>query len=115
VIQAAYELNVPLIAKQINGDGGEEPTAGLLEIDSDQVVIETVKKAQSGKGIIVRLYEAHGGSCSASLKANFNAQRAFLADGLENELEPLDIKENQTPLQFRPYEIKTIKILSSPV
>lgn len=60
VVKAAYALNAPLRSawlKPSKGESGSLPP--LVHCDDRNIVIEAVKRAESGKGIIVRLYECH--------------------------------------------------------
>ncbi|MFC1806252.1 alpha-mannosidase, partial [Planctomycetota bacterium] len=60
VVRRGYELNVPVIAEPVAPSKGARPAAAsLLSITGDNVVIDTVKKAEDDDALIVRLYEAH--------------------------------------------------------
>lgn len=110
VAQAAYELNSPLIARKISAaQQGSENSSSIFSIDSDSVVIETVKKAQDSDDLVIRLYENTGGSCSAVLKIILPLKNVWLSDGMENEIENIKTENNAIALTFRPWEIKTIK------
>ena len=67
--------------------------------------------AESGKGMIVRLYEAHNARGRAELTIGTPIQRAVLCDMLENELEELRIEGGHIQFDYRPFEILTIKVL----
>ena len=60
MVRRGWELNVPLLAR------AAEPHAGVLKIGSalscnrPNVVLDTLKKAEDGDELILRLYEAHG-------------------------------------------------------
>ena len=58
VTRRAYELNAPLRPVTVMG---EVPAEGrsFLRVESDHVVVETIKTADDGDGLIVRMYEAH--------------------------------------------------------
>ena len=60
-IAQAYFLNDPLVVAAIGDGRMEKPVSGaplsLLAVDVPNLVIETVKAAEDGRGLIVRLYE----------------------------------------------------------
>lgn len=56
VVRPAYELNAPLLA-HLGGTYAGAPLIGALSPDH---VVETVKPAESGDGVIVRVYDAAG-------------------------------------------------------
>ena len=65
--QAAYELNCPV--RLCTGGGGLGEQFSLLGLDTPDVIVETVKMAEGGRGaLIVRLYEAAGGRVPAALQ-----------------------------------------------
>ena len=61
-VQAAYALNLPLTALRRTGEGGTLPASqSLVRTSSRQAVIDTVKPAEDGDGLIVRVYDCAGG------------------------------------------------------
>ncbi|MFX5332410.1 glycosyl hydrolase-related protein, partial [Acinetobacter baumannii] len=60
VSRAAYALNAPLRHAFLDRRAGENGVMPpLLECDDPNIVVETVKKAEEGSGIIVRVFERH--------------------------------------------------------
>ncbi len=58
-VAQAYALNDPALAMRT--EQARTPpaaTTSLLSVDSPNIVIETVKRAEDGNGLIVRLYES---------------------------------------------------------
>ncbi|OHB52746.1 MAG: alpha-mannosidase [Planctomycetes bacterium GWF2_41_51] len=108
----AYELNAPLLAKKISQPKQTAASpSSFLSIDSEAVIIETVKKTQDSNDIIIRTYENTGAGCYVILKANLPLKKVWLSDGMENKIQNIDFENNEIALSFRPWEIKTIKIV----
>lgn len=107
VVKQGYELNV----KPVVVSGGAFDTS-YLSVDRDNIIIETVKSAEDGSGdIIVRLYESKKAAVNAKLKANFTSDfTAYSCDMLENKEEQLETENNTTKLDFKAFEIKTIRL-----
>lgn len=106
VVRQAYELNVPLLA--VAGEGG---TGSLFDLDAANVVIEAVKLAEDGGGdVIVRLYEAKRCATRATLHTALPLKSAAACDMLENVQAELPCQEGQVALEFRPFEIKTLRL-----
>jgi alpha-mannosidase len=79
------------------------------------VIVETVKKAEDGTRLILRLYEASHAGVKTEIKLGFPVDSAWETDMLENPIQELRVamgtsKENQIMLEFEPYEVKTIAI-----
>jgi alpha-mannosidase len=51
-------------------------------------VVEAVKRAADGDGLIVRLYEAHGGRCTARVRSALPLASVAECDLLERPLAP---------------------------
>ena len=61
-VQAAYELNLPVSARLRRGSvGGLPATQSLVSTNSRHAVVDTVKPAEDGDGIVVRVYDCAGG------------------------------------------------------
>ena len=67
-----------------------------MSCDNANLVIETVKCAEDGNGVIVRLYEAFRTRGRAMLKPGFDCLSAAKTNLLEEKIEDLAI-ENGVP------------------
>jgi alpha-mannosidase len=106
VVQEAYELNVPVTIAP--GAVGE---TSLFALDAPNVVIEAVKLAEDGsRDIVVRLYECKRTATRCTLSTSLLVTGAAETDMLENERQALPCEGGRIPLEFRPFEIKTIRL-----
>ncbi|MGL5243739.1 MAG: glycoside hydrolase family 38 C-terminal domain-containing protein, partial [Sarcina sp.] len=74
VVKEAYNFNIPLQVIYTDKDNKVAYIDSLLDIDCENVIVESVKKAEFSDDIIVRLYECHG--CNAKAKINLNFKYA---------------------------------------
>lgn len=110
-VKQAYDLNVPMTAFKIKKHNGKLPERySLVKTDCDNVIIETVKKAENGEGIIVRMYESFNRRTDVQLDFGFNVNGVTLCDMLENDVKTIRSKNNQLKLSLKPFEIVTIKV-----
>ena len=111
-IAAAYALNDPVIVFEPASPGPRrvqiEP---LVHVDSENMVIETVKQAEDGNGIIVRMYESMRQRGNVIVRTGFKLREAYKTDLLERTTEPLEIAENRVTLYTRPHEIMTLRLV----
>jgi len=124
VVRRGYEFNVPLEAVPAPpGRTGELAAShSFLSLDSDDVVLDTVKPAEDGRGIILRLYEAHGGRGKATLHFGFDVAEATECNCLERPLgdpaarssRPVALRGNTLAFHVLPFEIKTFRVLAAP-
>ena len=117
VTRRAYELNAPLIvsannkASRIAPQGAENGSWFLAPgSGAEHIVVETIKVAHDGDGLIVRLYEAHNQRGPVSLRFARPVASAAEADLLEREIGPLEMAGNEVRLAVRPFEVKTLRV-----
>ena len=109
VVRQGYDLNVPLRAVAGTGEneGASLPAAySLVSADQDNIVIETVKKAEDSNAIVIRLYECWNRKTTASLRFGGKVKRMWKCDLMEEH----DVLLDGATLTFKPFEIKTIKV-----
>lgn len=112
-IRKAAELNTDIQVSKAalhSSSGILPPVNSLLPFQSQHVILDTLKPAEDGTGWIVRLYESAGGCEQASLTWPGKLSEVFESDALEKETTVLSHHEGTIELNFRPYEIKTIKM-----
>lgn len=110
-IAEAYSLNQPLLSCAAEGNADALPQTGsLLSVNAGNAVIETVKQAYDGDGLIVRLYEAENRRGTIRLRCGFPVREAALCDLLENEQQPLAVEGEEILLPLGNFEIATVKI-----
>jgi alpha-mannosidase len=111
VIQAGYELNVPVrvVAGRPNADVIVPGTA-FARVDAENVIIETVKKAEEGDDIILRLYETTGASIRTTLTINAHVRAVWKTNLLEEVEEELPCGQTAVELALQPFEILTLRV-----
>ena len=115
-VSQAYALNDPLIVwankRRIpNPALRAMPTSSLIKVDRPNVVIETVKHAEDGQGLIVRLYESQRRRDEFTLTTGFPLRGAWRTSLLEENQKGLDVGERQVCLFIKPYQIMTLRLL----
>ncbi|MBE6827479.1 MAG: alpha-mannosidase [Ruminococcaceae bacterium] len=110
-IKEAYFINNPMTAFKIKKQKGRlADEFSLLAPADENIVIETVKKAENGDGIIVRMYESFNKRTDTQIKAGFDFKSVTLCDLLENDIKSLRTKDRIILVSLKPFEIVTLKI-----
>jgi alpha-mannosidase len=125
-IASAYALNDPSILwfkegglSQV-GDrrSGSMPasahapaSAPLIACAEPNIVIETIKQAEDGQGIIVRFYESQRRRGMINLKAGFEIESAWRTNLLEENQAALAPNGPDLTLSVRPFEIVTLRLV----
>lgn len=98
VVREGYRINNPLLVARGVG------FASAFETTDPAVIVETVKTAESGDGIVVRLYESLGTTTTTALRTTAQHREAHEVDLIERRLGPADLEA----LHLGPFEIKTL-------
>jgi alpha-mannosidase len=106
VIAAAEDLNAPLRVVH-----GSAPPRSLIEVDTPQVVVEAIKKAEDSDAVVVRLYESWGGRCVARVRTSLPSSRAFLCDLLERDRTEVAVRDGVVELELGAFKIVTLKLI----
>jgi alpha-mannosidase len=108
VIEAAEDLNSPLLPGHGNLAAGSSQS--LVELDTRQVIVEAIKRAEDSDATIVRLYEAWGRPCKARLRTTLRASRAYLCDLLERNREEIAVLNGVIGLELTPFKVLSLKL-----
>ncbi|MCD4753950.1 MAG: hypothetical protein K8R40_12840 [Anaerolineaceae bacterium] len=93
MMQAA-EINQPATVHLTTHHLGSLPRHGsFIDGFPENIILTVMKKAENMDGMVLRAYETHGKSTSVSISSAFSSQ--------------------EIPLEFSPYEIKTILVLET--
>ncbi len=74
-------------------------------------MIETVKQAEDGQGIIVRFYESQRRRGPVTLTTGFPLRAAWHTNLLEHNEHEVTVHGQQVTLAVHPYEIVTLRLL----
>ncbi|MDP3179627.1 MAG: glycoside hydrolase family 38 C-terminal domain-containing protein, partial [Spirochaetaceae bacterium] len=108
LVREGYGLNCPPAA---NPASGGAPELSFFAIDDPAVILETVKTADDGSGdVVLRLYESLGSVARCAIDTAFPVALALATDMLERGGEPLPVEGKRIALDFRAFEIKTIRL-----
>jgi alpha-mannosidase len=103
-------LNDPLIVQAGGQASGLQPVS-LLSAEPANIVVETIKGAEDGNGLIVRLYESQRRRSQVRLHLGFNPGGAWRTNLLEENQTELTPDGNTLILSVRPYEIVTLRLV----
>uniref|UniRef100_A0AAX7UQ40 Alpha-mannosidase 2C1 n=1 Tax=Astatotilapia calliptera TaxID=8154 RepID=A0AAX7UQ40_ASTCA len=111
VIQCAYNLNFPL--RLIQCSPNTVPWSAF-SVTSQAVVLETIKQAEDRGGVlVVRLYESHGSSVTATLRTALPVREAWVCDLLEKQdpNHPVPVTSEGITLDFNPFQIVSLLLI----
>ena len=103
-VKEAYFLNQPAYTVV----GAEGKRFSFASVDKENVVLETVKQAESGSGTVLRLYECQNARTKVTLTVSAPCTKAYSTNLLEEVEEELPMENGRVKFTIKPYEIKTI-------
>ncbi|MDD3335126.1 MAG: glycoside hydrolase family 38 C-terminal domain-containing protein [Eubacteriales bacterium] len=105
VQRVGYELNAPIAAVE-----GECRSQSGFYTDNQSVILETVKPAEDGNGVILRLYESMRARVRATVFLPYPAD-VFACGMAEEEVgQPIAYGE-KVELDFAPFQIRTLRVI----
>ncbi|WP_226783260.1 alpha-mannosidase [Oceaniglobus trochenteri] len=102
----ARRLNDPVIV--LPGVTDRQP---LVSCGAENVIMETLKPAEDGRGFILRLYEADRRRGPVRLVFGRAMQSVTVCDLLENDMSTLELDQNNVTLTLKPFEILSLRCL----
>ena len=110
-VRRGYELNVPLrTVFPVQKSAGDSASESFLSVDSEHIVIDTVKKCEDDDSMIIRVYEAHKTRGKALLQIWGNPAAVYETDLMEHPIKELTCRKGYIEFEYRPFEIKTFKV-----
>ncbi len=106
VPRAAFELAYPLRLV----DRAAHGSRSLLHVEGEAVIAETVKSADDGRGMVVRLVETHAASGVARLVLERPPVSAHRCDLAERPLEELTVHGREVIVPFSPHQVTTVRL-----
>lgn len=82
-----------------------------MSVSASNVIIETIKQAEDGEGIILRLYESQRRRGQVEIKFSKPVQAAWTTNLLEENLEPMQVKDASIRIDLNPYQIVTLRVI----
>lgn len=111
-VQEAFELNLPLCATSVTQSNGELPSDySFITCNNDDIVIDAVKSAQDGNGIIVRLYQSRRVRGERTLTINLPFTKAYECNLMEENNTPYPTEDNKLTFNITPFEVKTFRLV----
>lgn len=113
VVHRGYELNVPLkaVIARSTKEGPLPGSYSFLNLDKQNVVIEVLKRAEDGNGLILRVYESQGIRGDVTITCSIPLKKIVECNLMEEDERDVDACENSFTFYIKPYEIKTFRIL----
>ncbi len=107
VSREAFALNSPLFAAV---NGGAPARYGFVATEGLDLGLGGFKRAEDGRGVILRLYEPHGARGPATLRFSSGVGRAERVNLLEEREGTVEVRGDEVLLDVRPFEVLSLRV-----
>ena len=110
-VNSAFELNFPLIgctAEKHKGSINAETS--FITVSHDDFIIDAVKNAEDGKGIIIRGYESCRFRGDRTIKLNLPFNKVTECNLMEKNENEIPSDGNSFTIKVKPFEVRTFRI-----
>jgi len=104
----ALDLNCPLTGEAAGAAG--QNAHSFLSCGAPNLTLEAVKRAEDGRGLIVRLVERHNRLTRAVLRFGRPVREAWSCDLMEENGIALRPDGRELAVTVKPYEIVTLRV-----
>ncbi|HAT4104201.1 TPA: alpha-mannosidase [Clostridium perfringens] len=110
VVHEAHEVNAPIQVIYSENLGENLVKEAMASIDCENVIIDTIKKAEDGDQMIIRLYECHGEDAKAKVNINVPYEKVEMVNLIEDSIDGKELNKETMHLTFKPFEVHTLKV-----
>ena len=123
-VRAAYAFNLPPRLRLLDGQSGKGGTTGvgrrgeratqsLVRSDSEHAVVDTVKPAEDGEGLIVRVYDCanrRGAVTLTFLLPVVAASSVTLLEEPDDLAEAIEVEGNALTFSLLPFQVRSFRV-----
>ncbi len=107
-VAEAYKLNQPLF---VQTKTAAKEAFSYASVAHANVVVETIKNAEDGKGTVIRMYESENAYTKTKLTVNAAFEKAYICNLLEETESEAAVSGKEIEVVLKPYEVVTVKVV----
>ena len=112
--QKARELNCPLVPFKVKAHAGHlTDRLSFISSNSENISVEALKKAQNGKGYILRVAETNQSRAMVNLKFAFPIAKVVECNLMEEDETEIPVINDSFSFRLKPYQVKTFRLLQT--
>lgn len=110
VVEEAFALNSPLFAAPGPPPGALPEEFGLVRTEGLEVALGSLKMAEDGSCLVLRVYEPRGARGECALRFARGVERVERANLLEEAEGSVEVRDGAARLELRPFEVVTLRV-----
>ncbi len=112
-VQQAIAFNVPPVAvynsEKVDGTINSE-TCFISSLE-DNAAIDCFKKAQDGRGYIIRVVEEEQKRGECEIKLGFDFSKVYECNMIEEDIAEIPCEDNGFSFTIKPFQVKTFRVI----
>lgn len=108
-VRLGFELNEPLYASVRSGNGAPEGRS-FISTSGTPVILDAVKAACDGRGVIVRMYEPETRRGRVGVKFAFPVNKVTECNLMENDEKPVANEADGFSFDITPHQVRTFRV-----
>jgi alpha-mannosidase len=109
-VARAWELNTPPIAWPVAADT-PALRRSVVRIEGAAAIVQTLKVAQDGRGLVLRLYEPHGARGPVRVRLDLPVREVRSCNLVEEDGPTLKLRDGAFEFDMAPFQIQTFRLL----
>lgn len=110
-VKLGFFENNPLQADLVPASDGNDSEKSFGFISAENIVLDAVKVAQDGNGIIVRMYEAETRHSTVTAKFDFTYSKVIETNLMECDEQEIPCENKAFTFRVKPHEVKTFRLI----
>lgn len=110
-VRAALSLNQPVLSVRASAHKGVRPASdAFVSFDFPSLVIDALKPAQDGDGLILRVYESESRRGNAGITVHLPVTRVTECNLMEEDETELPVENGRFSFAVKPFEVRTFRL-----
>jgi alpha-mannosidase len=107
-VRRAWELNVPVRTRPVPTAA---PSQSFLSVSGASAIVEALKPAEDGRGLILRLYEPHGARGEVVVNAGSSLSSAVECNHVEEDGASISVSGGEFRFMIQPFQIRSFRLI----
>jgi len=108
-VRRAWELNVHVRARPISNCGNSH---SFVTVKGTEAIVESVKPAEDGRGLILRVYEPHGARGEVAIQTSIALVGVIECNLVEEDIDSVELEGTGFRFPINPFQIRTFRMLT---
>ncbi len=111
-VRRAWELNAPALACAVEPGAERPPTRSFVSLEGAAAIVEALKPAEDGRGVILRIYEPHGARGEVTIRLDWPVRKVCECSLVEDDRADVALAANTFRVALAPFQIRAFRVMA---